>query len=91
MDPKDIWQTVLGEIELQISRPNFLTWLKQSQLVSKNEKDGVALVSLPNNFAKEWVKNRYHKLILGSLRNLDGSQLAPSESRGASRKCRFDA
>lgn len=33
----------------------------------------MALVSLPNNFAKEWVKNRYHKLILGSLRNLDGS------------------
>ncbi len=70
---KDVWQTVLGEIELQISRPNFLTWLKQSQLVGKNEKDGSALVSLPNNFAKEWVKNRYHKIILGSLRNLDAS------------------
>lgn len=73
MDTKDIWGKVLGEIELQISRPNFLTWLKQSQLVSKNQKDGVALVSLPNNFAKEWVKNRYHKLILGSLRSLDGT------------------
>ena len=70
---KDVWQTVLSEIELQISRPNFLTWLKQSQLVGKSEKDGSALVSLPNNFAKEWVKNRYHKLILGSLRNLDAS------------------
>jgi chromosomal replication initiator protein len=31
------------------------------------------MVGLPNNFAKEWVKNRYHKLILGSLRNLDSS------------------
>lgn len=30
-------------------------------------------MGLPNNFAKEWVKNRYHKIILGSLRNLDGS------------------
>jgi len=68
-----MWKTVLGEIELQISRPNFLTWLKQSQLINKNEKDGTALVGLPNNFAKEWVKNRYHKIILGSLRNIDGS------------------
>ncbi len=73
MDSKEIWKTVLGEIELQISRPNFLTWLKQSQLLNKNEGDGTALVGLPNNFAKEWVKNRYHKIILGSLRNIDGS------------------
>ncbi len=73
MDSKDIWKSVLGEIELQISRPNFLTWLKQSQLINKNEKNGTALIGLPNNFAKEWVKNRYHKIILGSLRSMDGS------------------
>jgi len=69
----DLWQAVLGEIEIQISRPNFLTWLKQSQLMGVEERDGVALVGLPNNFAKEWVKNRYHKLILGSLRNFNPS------------------
>ncbi len=73
MEHQELWKTVLGEIELQISRPNFLTWFKNSQLVEKNEKEGVALVALPNNFAKEWVKNRYHKIILGSLRNIDGS------------------
>ncbi|TSA44583.1 chromosomal replication initiator protein DnaA [bacterium] len=73
MDTKQLWQAVLGEIELQVSRPNFLTWLKNSQLLEKNEKEGVILVGLPNNFAKEWVKSRYHKIILDSLRNLDGS------------------
>lgn len=73
MENKELWESVLGDIELQISRPNFLTWLKNSQLLNKNEKEGVVLVGLPNNFAKEWVKGRYHKLILGSLRNIDGS------------------
>ena len=73
MDTNQLWQAVLGEIELQISRPNFLTWLKNSQLLEKNDKEGVVLVGLPNNFAKEWVKSRYHKIILGSLRNMDGS------------------
>jgi len=73
MDLKEIWQTVLGEIELQISRPNFLTWLKHSELLNRDEKEGTAIIGLPNNFAKEWVRNRYHKIILGSLRNIDGS------------------
>jgi chromosomal replication initiator protein len=69
----DLWQGVLGEIEIQLSRPDFLTWLKNSRLIEKKEGDGTVLVGLPNNFAKEWVKNRYHKLILGSLRNMDSS------------------
>ena len=72
-DHNNLWQSVLGEIELQISRPNFLTWLKNSKLIEKNEREGGVVVSLPNNFAREWVKNRYHKLILASLRNIDNS------------------
>jgi len=69
----ELWQGVLGEIEIQLSRPDFLTWLKNSRLINKKEEEGTVVVGLPNNFAKEWVKNRYHKLILGSLRNLDSS------------------
>lgn len=73
MEQHELWRAVLGDIELQISKPNFLTWLKQSQLVEKRDRDGVVLIGLPNNFAKEWVKNRYHKIILGSLRTFDAS------------------
>ena len=69
MDLNQLWQSVLGEIGLQISRPNFITWLKNSQLIEK--KDGVALVALPNNFAKNWVQTKYHKIILGALRSID--------------------
>ncbi len=69
MNQKDLWQTVLAELELQISKPNFVTWLKHSQLM--DIKEGTAMVGLPNNFAKEWVENKYHKIILGTLRSLD--------------------
>src|SRR3989338_9804580 len=71
MTNEELWQTVLSELELQISRTNFLTWLKNSRLVEKTED--VSLIALPNNFAREWVELKYHKLILGSIRNLDGS------------------
>jgi len=71
MDLDQIWQSTLGEMEIQLSRANFATWLKDSKLVEK--RDGTLYVALPNNFAKEWVENKYHKNILGVIRNLDGS------------------
>jgi chromosomal replication initiator protein len=71
MDLEQIWKTTLSEIELQISKANFCTWLKNSRLVDK--KDGVFYVALPNNFAKEWVENKYHKILLGIVRNYDPS------------------
>ena len=73
MNHDELWQAVLGDLEVQISRTNFLTWFKQSKILDRKSGDGAVLVGLPNNFAKEWVKNRYHKIILGSLRNIDAS------------------
>jgi len=69
MDLQEFWKTALCDIELEISKPNFLTWFKNSSLLEKN--DGTALVGLPNNFAKEWVENKYDKIVLRALRNLD--------------------
>lgn len=73
MDHNELWTAVLGDLEIQISKTNFLTWFKQSKILERRSGEGVVLVGLPNNFAKEWVKNRYHKLVLGSLRNFDSS------------------
>lgn len=71
MTTDELWQKTLGELELQISRPNFLTWLKNSKLVENREGD--AIVALPNHFAKEWVETKYGKNILGILRTEDSS------------------
>ncbi len=67
MDPKELWQIALGEIELSISKANFITWFKNTQIQSK--KDGLVTVSVPNGFTKEWLENKYNKLILKILRN----------------------
>lgn len=66
-----LWNAALGEIEIQVSRPNFVTWFKNSRFLHK--KGNTACVGLPNNFAKEWIENKYSKVVLGSLRNLEQS------------------
>ncbi|MEK7114571.1 MAG: chromosomal replication initiator protein DnaA [Patescibacteria group bacterium] len=70
MDLNQLWQSTLAELELQISRPNFLTWLKNSRLIKKDD-DGKILIGLGNNFAKEWVENKYHKMVFEILRSFD--------------------
>lgn len=69
MELHELWEKALGEIELQVSRPNFATWLKNSKLT--NKEDGTVIIGLPNNFAKVWVEDKYNKIILGTLRNID--------------------
>lgn len=69
MEIEEFWRAILADLEIQISRPNFLTWLKSSRL--KEIKGETALVSLPNHFTREWVEHKYTKIILGSIRNLN--------------------
>lgn len=33
-------------------------------------RDGIAIICVPNGFAKEWLQNKYHKVILHSIREL---------------------
>ncbi len=68
MDKLELWKTALGEVELNVSKANFITWFKNTAI--QKIKDGVAIVVTPNGFSKEWLENKYNKLILKSLRNL---------------------
>ncbi len=61
----DLWQAVLGEIELSVSRGNFLTWFKNTRLI--RSKDGVAIVGVPNIFVKNQLERKFNDLILQIL------------------------
>ncbi|MFH1461178.1 MAG: chromosomal replication initiator protein DnaA [Patescibacteria group bacterium] len=67
MNLKELWQVTLGEIELNISKANFITWFRDTKILSK--KDGLITVGVPNGFTKEWLNNKYNKLLLKILRN----------------------
>ncbi len=69
MDLQELWKAALGEIELQVSKANYKTWLQNTSIVNRN--NGVITVAVPNSFTKEWLENKYHKFILRSLRNIE--------------------
>ncbi|MGB9763103.1 MAG: chromosomal replication initiator protein DnaA [Minisyncoccia bacterium] len=71
MDNQELWKAALAEIQLNISKANFLTWFKDTFII-RREKD-LVVIGVPSNFAKEWLTNKYHKTILQALNHLDNS------------------
>lgn len=68
MTNEQLWQAVLGELELFISKANFITWLKNTSIMSRTEDE--IIISVPNGFTKEWLENKYHKFILKAVVNI---------------------
>jgi chromosomal replication initiator protein len=69
MTNEELWQAVLAEIELNISRANFITWFRNTEILSK--EGGCVLISVPNAFTKEWLENKYNNFILKTLHKLN--------------------
>jgi len=73
MNNEQIWQATLGELEINLSRVNFVTWFKDTFLSSF--ENGRAIVCVPNAFVKKWLEEKYHKNIVNSLENITKQKL----------------
>lgn len=69
MTKEELWQATLAQLQFQLSSANFATWLKNTYIVAKKGEE--VIISVPNNFSKEWLEHKYHKLIFRILRSLD--------------------
>ena len=68
---KEIWEAVLGELQLQLTRTNYDTWLKDTVGLSYDEDQFV--VGVPSVFAVEWLEQRLGSLIHKTLINVIGN------------------
>lgn len=68
MTNEQIWQSVLGEMEISLSKVNFITWFKDT-FISSFENNR-AIICVPNAFVKRWLEEKYHKNILRTMENV---------------------
>ncbi len=68
MDYQQLWNSVLSQIELELSRVNYNTWFKNTRIV--DYKEGEVVIGVPNEFVKDWLLQKYHKFILRILRTI---------------------
>ncbi len=70
MDKQQVWEAVLGELELSLSKANFTTWFKNTSILDYDTRK--AVIAVPNSFTKEWLKNKYEQKIIEALKNIVG-------------------
>jgi len=69
---QEIWQKALGELQTQVSRANYNTWLRDSYGASYG--NGIFVVGTPSAFVAEWLTKRLHSLVRKTLANVLGSE-----------------
>jgi len=70
-DNKKLWDKVLSDMELNVSKANFNTWFKDTNIIKY--ENGTIFLSVPNEFVKNWLVEKYNKFILKSLRDIENS------------------
>jgi chromosomal replication initiator protein len=68
-----LWQAVLGELQLQMTRATFDTWLRGSRVIAC--KDGALTVYVRHAYAVDWLQNRLLSVIRRTLARRAGSEM----------------
>jgi chromosomal replication initiator protein len=69
---QEIWIQTLAIIKKKLSKPSFETWLKETRAQSINGQ--IMIVSVPNEFSRDWLEEHYAKLISDILYEITGSR-----------------
>ena len=73
MKADEIWQAALGELQLEMTRATFDTWVKPTTLLSY--EDGRFAISVPNAYAQEWLQNRLMSTVKRVLTGITGRSI----------------
>jgi len=70
MDPKNVWQAALGELQLSLQRSVYDNWLRDTAFVAY--EDGCYIIAVKTAYAQEWLSKRMKSMIKQRLERLSG-------------------
>ncbi len=68
---REIWEATLGVLQVQVSKPNYRTWLQKTAGLSYENDE--FLVSVPNTFIAEYLEKNQRSLIEKTLMDIVAS------------------
>lgn len=70
---KEIWEIALGDLQVQVSKPNYRTWFSKTVGLSCDDRQFV--IGVPNTFAAEYLEKNQLSLIEKALSGLISSDI----------------
>lgn len=58
-----VWQATLGELQLQMTKATFDTWVKPTFALGFDAENNVLRVGVRNAYAKQWLENRLYGMV----------------------------
>jgi chromosomal replication initiator protein len=68
MSNQQLWQAILGHLEISLSKGNFNTWLKNTLILERTED--TITVGVPSTYHRDWISNKYQVEILKALKQI---------------------
>jgi chromosomal replication initiator protein len=56
MKAEQAWQAVLGQLQMDMPKASFDTWVRNAEIVSY--EDNVFIIGVPNTYARDWLESR---------------------------------
>ncbi len=70
---REVWRAVLGDLQMQLPRPTFETWLKPTEGMADDGQ--TFIVEAPTPFAVEWLERRMFHALQRTLEKIAGRPL----------------
>ncbi|MEO8082850.1 MAG: chromosomal replication initiator protein DnaA [Ardenticatenales bacterium] len=70
MTAQDVWQRILGELRLQMTRATFDAWLKNTRAVELEA--GMLVVAVPNSATHDWLTSRLGSTMRDTMATVAG-------------------
>lgn len=86
MNPEHAWQAALGQLQLDMSKASFDTWVSSAELLGYDEETHIFLIGVKNAYARDWLDDRLSATISRLLTGMMGNSVTTEFKVWSARK-----
>ena len=78
MEAEHAWQATLGQLQLEMSKASFDTWVSNASFITYDEENGCFEIGVKNAYARDWLDDRLSAKISRILTGMMGKTIRTS-------------
>ncbi len=75
MNAQQAWQATIGQLQMDLSKATFDTWVRNTQLISYEEESGTFALGASNAYACDWLESRLKSIVTNKLSGMMARQV----------------